>query len=70
MLKRYLVFEWGGHNESGGWNDFTGSFQTIEQAQQAIAGGPSSTRDREWDGVNWQIVDAQSGKIELSVSSY
>jgi hypothetical protein len=34
-VKRYVVFAYGDYYPSGGWNDHIGSYDTLEQAQQA-----------------------------------
>jgi hypothetical protein len=33
-MKRYLLFEWRCYCECGGWNDFIGSYDTIEEIKQ------------------------------------
>lgn len=47
MLKRYLVFDYGDYYPGGGWNDFVGSFDSLEEAR--------ASEHRE-------IVDTQTGE--------
>lgn len=35
MLKRFLVFDYSDYYPGGGWNDFEGTFDTIEEALRA-----------------------------------
>jgi hypothetical protein len=32
-MKRYLLFEWRCYCENGGWNDFIGAYNTIEEIE-------------------------------------
>lgn len=51
MMKRFLLFEFNDYYPIGGWNDFVGSFDSIEEAKASTPKGAE----------NVQIVDAQSG---------
>ncbi len=48
-MKRYLVFTGSKYYPSGGWDDFRGTFDTVEEAQKALL--PSGT------GLNCQSFD-------------
>lgn len=48
-LKRYLVFEFEQYYPAGGWNDFVGSFDTLEEAR----------KKSDWD---CQIIDSETSK--------
>lgn len=53
-LKHYLVFEYPDYYPSGGWNDFIGDFDTIEEARAACKdpyGG-------------YDIIDIETGERE------
>lgn len=54
MNKRYLLFVFYDYYPSGGWDDFAGSFDTIENAAITAA---ASRED------NFQVVDSESLKI-------
>lgn len=47
-LKRYLVFDFPDYYPGGGWQDFEGSFDTLEEARQL------SCR---------QIIDSETGTV-------
>lgn len=56
MIRRYLVFS--GHRwyPDGGWSDFRGSFDTVEEAERAVPTGDSN------DG--WaHIVDTEAAGV-------
>jgi hypothetical protein len=57
FMKRYLLFCYSQYYPSGGWNDFEGSFDTIEDAQNAAHG--------DW----WHIVDTEDGRTCASGSN-
>ncbi len=54
-MKRYLLFNCEAYYPFGGWRDFAGSFDTIEEARLNYA------RDMS------HVVDAHSGKIVAAV---
>lgn len=53
-MKRYAVFSGENYYPCGGWSDFQGTFDTIEEARSHIA-----TQKDQW----WQIVDLQTGLL-------
>lgn len=56
MMKRYLLFTFYTYYPSGGWDDFVGSYRTIEEARTEAHGAQ-----------NWQIIDSDTGeKVEES----
>ncbi len=55
-MKRYLLFAFNEYYPGGGWNDFQGSFGTLEEVRAAL---PKASA--EYDDV--QIVDVQSLQI-------
>lgn len=53
-MKRYLVFAGDKWYPSGGWDDFKGDFNTIEEGKESLISiGP------DW----WHIVDSNTGHI-------
>lgn len=52
-MKRYLLFEGAEYYPGGGWDDFTGDFDTVEEAR-ATAKGRTTRAD--W----WQIIDTKT----------
>lgn len=34
-MKRYLLFTWADHEAWGGWNEFSGDFDTEDEAKEA-----------------------------------
>lgn len=52
-LKRYLVFSYPDYYPGGGWNDFEGSFDTLEEAEREVK------KER---GLYWDIVDIETGE--------
>lgn len=52
-MKRYLLFAGQDQYPTGGWGDFKGDFDTIEDAYQSNKG----TID--W----WEIVDSETGQV-------
>jgi hypothetical protein len=53
-MKRYLLFCFDGYYPSGGWGDFVGTFDTIEEALK--------NRDRD----HYQVVDTETMKVVSS----
>ncbi len=52
-MKRYLLFSGDEYYPLGGWNDFKGSFDTLEEAKEA---------KEKLSGHDWyQIVDTKHG---------
>lgn len=57
MFKRYLLFAGATYYPSGGWDDFVGSFDTTEQAKDALLA-------KGFDYYDWaHIVDATDGAV-------
>ena len=56
-MKRYLLFYGDNYYPSGGWGDFHGSFDTIQEAQQVFL-----KTDSPWKPDWYQIVDTTTGK--------
>jgi hypothetical protein len=54
MLKRYLLFQFDSYDPIGGWADFQGDFDTLEEAAKYI--NSNSTYDFD------QIIDSHTGK--------
>ena len=48
-MKRYLLFMYYDYYPSGGWNDFAGDYDTVEEALKV-------ERNRD----NWHIVDTET----------
>jgi hypothetical protein len=67
MLKRYLVFAGNTFYATGGWSEFVGSFDSVEEARDAAKiyegeGGHHDWRD---------IVDIHAGRtVEFAGHSY
>lgn len=60
-MKRFLLFAGASYYPRGGWNDFQGDFDTLEEAQ---AKGPLC-RDVYYAGDFpdwWQVIDSSSGE--------
>ncbi len=51
MKKRYLLFSGDEYYPSGGWEDFQGYFESLEDALKASK--------NDW----WQVVDDETGRI-------
>lgn len=54
-MKRYLLFMFDQYYPTGGWNDFRGSFDSIEAATAAVAEAQYCDF--------WQVVDSQTGEM-------
>jgi hypothetical protein len=52
-MKRYLLFTGNQYYPSGGWSDFKGSFDTVEEALIETRG--------DW----WHIVDSEIGTVVI-----
>lgn len=52
-MKRYLVFKGSDYYPNGGWEDFSGDFDTIEEAREA-----ATTNRYEWS----HIIDTTTKK--------
>jgi hypothetical protein len=59
-MKRYLLFAGDNFYPEGGWNDYCGSFDTIDEAIDYLNGNVV-----DW----WHIVDIKYGVIVKSKSS-
>ena len=55
-LKRYLVFAYNNYYPDGGWQDFAGHCDTLEEVETII---PNITRDY------WQVVDTHLPEPEV-----
>lgn len=58
QVKRFLVFSFDSYYPSGGWNDFKGSYDTLEEAEYAMNEKPKLGY---YD--NNHIVDSTTGKV-------
>lgn len=56
-MKRYLLFQYPDYYPGGGWQDFTGSFDSVEEARQVVLA--PEYRDRP---DNYEIVDTLTAK--------
>ena len=64
MLKRFLLFANVTYYARGGWNDFVDSFDTIDDATNAVG---RTRRDIDW----WHVVDSTTGqKVVISSGAY
>ena len=54
-IKRFVVFHSADYYPTGGWGDFHGSYDTLEEAKQKA---PKPERNMSWT----QIVDLQTGE--------
>lgn len=64
MLKRFLLFANVTYYAHGGWNDFVDSFDTIDDATNAVG---RTRRDIDW----WHVVDSTTGqKVVISSGAY
>lgn len=59
-MKRYLVFSGKDHYPRGGWEDFVGSFDTIDECGKSFTSEPNS-----W----MHIVDSNTGEVVARVYS-
>jgi hypothetical protein len=56
-VKRFVVFAYGNYYPAGGWSDYTGSYDTVEEAREA------ARYQREENRNDWtDIVDLQTGE--------
>lgn len=55
-MNRWAVFNGYIYYPRGGWQDFKGAFETLEEAEDFVNRYPG-----DW----WQIVDLQEGQIEM-----
>lgn len=60
-MKRYLVFSNGGYYPNGGWGDFKGSFDTLEEAitSAKIEAKKNSAPSLSWW---WHVVEITLGE--------
>lgn len=56
MSKRYLLFYGDAYYPAGGWGDFRGAFDTIEEAHAAYMKAPG------WKPDWWHVVDLETLK--------
>jgi len=59
-MKRYLLFCFPADYPAGGWNDFQGSFGTIEEAKAAA----EAKRKEDPYCVEFQVIDSSTGDEE------
>ena len=59
MLKRYLLFQGETYYPDGGWNDFIGSYDSIEEAENVLI-----NKDAKFTW--WHIVDSTTEEIVRS----
>ncbi len=57
-MKRYLVFFYAFYYPLGGWNDFIGSVDTIEEARALV-----KKEQHDPSGSEFQVVDLQTMKV-------
>lgn len=55
MLKRFLLFAGSNYYPAGGWQDFRGDFDTVEEAKDYLLYNPDT--ERNW----WHVIDATTG---------
>jgi hypothetical protein len=59
-VKRFIVFAGRKDSTNGGWDDFVGSFDTLEEARAEAA---ARQEDGPFTWENWtQVVDLQTGQ--------
>jgi hypothetical protein len=56
-MKQYLVFAGSDYYPSGGWKDFKGSFDSIDEAKKFL--NTEELRSYDW----WQIVDTTTQEV-------
>jgi hypothetical protein len=56
-LKNFLLFAGDVYYPSGGWDDFQGSFDTVDEAKAYLK---AQNHNHDW----WQIVNLSTGAIE------
>lgn len=65
-MKRFLVFAGQNYYPQGGWDDFHGSYDTLEEAEEAACNAVSHALHG-WQAEDWShIVDTEIGKIARS----
>jgi hypothetical protein len=58
-MKRYLLFSGWDYYPRGGWNDFKGSFDTVDKAKQAL----NALYDKDMEKYTWShIIDSETEK--------
>lgn len=76
IIKRYAVFIFSGYYPAGGWNDFYGFFDSIEEAKKISVGSdydggeplfrkPPGANNPKYGNEYAQIVDLESGVVVL-----
>ena len=56
-MKRYMLFAYAGYYPSGGWNDFRGSFDSVDEALVALK---SLDREEYSRAEFWHIIDSET----------
>ena len=64
IAKRYFLFQGISYSQQGGWNDFSGTFNTVDEALQHRL--PKSSSPPRW----WQIVDQETLSIVDEYGGY
>lgn len=55
-MKRFLLFAYGITSPDGGWNDFKGDYETLEEA---VIQGETYCKEIEiWCNVSYEVVDS------------
>ena len=57
-MKRYLMFCGSTYYPSGGWGDFLGSFDSIEEGKTALLATRKTSREADW----WHVIDGTNGE--------
>ena len=62
-VKRFVRFDYTEYYPCGGWNDFTGSFDSLEEARNFVQKYPDGrvVRSSKWD--LGEIVDLETGEV-------
>jgi hypothetical protein len=59
-MKRFLLFTFASYYPQGGWSDFRASYDTVQDAQIALAN--RSEQDKGWE-VYYQVVDTETMQV-------
>ena len=57
-MKRFFVFAGYTYYPAGGWDDFKGDFDTLEEAQSHLQS--ENVKETDWQ----QIVDSSTGEVK------
>jgi hypothetical protein len=62
-FKRYIVFAYNQYYPSGGWNDYQGSYETVDEAKAAAKNlREGNFALHGWEYEYTQIVDLETGR--------